>query len=95
MTVIGIDKLDKFMKRHARARSPLSAWLQYAKDAKWETTQDIRNLNNSADFLSGNRVVFNIGGNKFRLVVIVRYCNGIVMIDKIGTHAEYSKWKLD
>lgn len=83
------------MRKHARAKSPLSCWLQDAKDAEWKTPQDIRNRYNSADFLSDNRVVFNIGGNNFRLAVIVRYQNGIVMIDKVGTHAEYDKWKLD
>lgn len=95
MKVLGQRKLEKFMRRHARAKISLSAWLQDAKDAEWKTTQDIRNRYNSADFLSDNRVVFNIGGNNFRLVVIVRYQNGIVVIDRIGTHAEYDKWKLD
>jgi len=83
------------MRKHARAKTSLSSWLQDAKDAEWKTTQDIRDRYNSADFLSDNRVVFNIGGNNFRLVVIVRYQNGIVLIDRIGTHAEYDKWKLD
>jgi len=83
------------MKKHSRAKSPLSSWLQDAKDSEWKKPQDIRERDNSADFLSNNRVVFNIGGNNFRLVVIVRYQNGIVMIDKVGTHAEYDKWNLD
>ncbi|MEZ7956670.1 MAG: type II toxin-antitoxin system HigB family toxin [Rubritalea sp.] len=83
------------MTKHSRALSPLSAWVQDAKDSKWKTTQDIKNRYRSADFLKNNRVVFNIGGNNFRLVVIVRYQNGIVLVDKVGTHAEYNKWKLD
>ncbi|WP_343221747.1 type II toxin-antitoxin system HigB family toxin [Persicirhabdus sediminis] len=95
MKVLGQTKLEKFMRKHARSKAPLSAWLQDAKDAQWQTTQDIRDRYNSADFLSGNRVVFNIGGNNFRLVVLVRYQNGIVLVDRIGTHAEYDKWKLD
>jgi mRNA interferase HigB len=95
MKVLGQTKLEKFMRKHARAKTSLSSWLQDAKDAEWKTTQDIRDRYNSADFLSDNRVVFNIGGNNFRLVVIVRYQNGIVLIDRIGTHAEYDKWKLD
>ena len=95
MEVIGKPKLEKFIKKHARSKSPLTTWLQDAEDGTWTNTSDIKNRYNSADFLSNNRVVFNIGGNNFRLVVIVRYQNGIVMIDKIGTHAEYSKWKLE
>ncbi|MFC5050831.1 type II toxin-antitoxin system HigB family toxin [Rubritalea spongiae] len=95
MRIVGKPILEKFMKKHARARSPLSAWVQDAIDSEWLTPQDIKNRYNSADFLKDNKVVFNIGGNNFRLVVIVRYQNGIVMIDKVGTHAEYNKWKLD
>lgn len=95
MKVVGQPKLEKFMKKHSRAKSPLSAWLQDAIDSEWKTPQDIKNRYNSADFLNNNKVIFNIGGNNFRLVVIVRYQNGIVMIDKVGTHAEYDKWKLD
>jgi mRNA interferase HigB len=95
MKIVGQPKLEKFMKKHARAKSSLSAWLQDAKDSEWKTPQDVKNRYNSADFLSGDRIIFNIGGNNFRLVVIVRYQNGIVMIDRVGTHAEYDKWKLD
>lgn len=93
--MVGVKKLEKFMARHSRAKSCLSTWLQDAKDSTWETPQDIKNRYNSADFLKNNRIIFNIGGNNFRLVVLVRYQNGIVMIDKIGTHAEYDKWNLD
>ena len=69
--------------------------ISQAECAEWKTTQDIRNRFNSADFLSNNRVVFNIGGNNFRLVVIVYYSAGILKIDRIGTHAEYDKWDLN
>lgn len=95
MKVVGKTILEDFIKKHSRAKSPLSAWLQDAEDSTWKTPKDIKNRYNSADFLSDNRVIFNIGGNNFRLVVIVRYQNGIVMIDRIGTHAQYDKWKLD
>ena len=83
------------MQKHARSMTPLTAWLQDVKDSNWLTPSDSKNRYNSADFLSKNRVVFNIGGNNFRLVVVVRYQNGVVEIEKIGTHAEYNKWKLD
>ena len=95
MKVRGKPKLEKFMQKHARSMTPLTAWLQDVKDSNWLTPSDSKNRYNSADFLSKNRVVFNIGGNNFRLVVVVRYQNGVVEIEKIGTHAEYNKWKLD
>lgn len=82
------------MRKHANSKSPLVAWLEEAEDAEWKTPQDIKNRYRSADFLSGNRVIFDIGGNNYRLVVLVRYQNGVLMIQKIGTHAEYSRWKL-
>jgi mRNA interferase HigB len=94
MTVVGKQILEKFIKKHARAGSSLRPWLAEAEGADWKTTQDIRNRFNSADFLSDNRVVFNIGGNKYRLVVIAYYAAGILKIDRIGTHAEYDKWNL-
>ncbi|MEM9480515.1 MAG: type II toxin-antitoxin system HigB family toxin [Verrucomicrobiota bacterium] len=95
MTIAGRDKLEKFMRKHANARSPLKAWLAEAEAATWENPQQIKNRFQSADFLSGNRVVFNIGGNNFRLVVLVRYAGSVVLVQKIGTHAEYEKWNLD
>lgn len=82
------------MHRHAAARKPLSVWLALVEREAWRCPQDIKNLYRSVDFLSGNRAVFNIGGNNFRLVVVVRYTASVVLIDRIGTHAEYSKWKL-
>lgn len=94
MTIAGREKIQKFLRKHAKAKSSLSAWLTEAEDADWKTPQEIKDRYRSADFLSGNRVVFNIGGNNYRLVVLVRYRNGVVLIEKIGTHAEYSKWKL-
>ena len=53
--------------------------------------QDIKNRYRSADFLAGNRAIFNIKGNDFRLVVKIRYQNGIVVVEWVGTHAEYDK----
>ena len=94
MTIVGRQLIKKFLRRHANARPSLSAWLEEAEDADWKTPQDIKDRYRSADILSGNRVVFNIGGNNSRLVVLVTYRNGILMIQKIGTHADYDKWDL-
>ena len=76
---------------------PRSRWVLLALVERevWQGPQDIKNLYRSVDFLSGNRVVFNIGGNNFRLVVVVRYTASVILIDRIGTHSEYSKWKLE
>ncbi len=95
MTLIGRQLLDAYVKKHAACLNPLQAWVRIAEDAQWRTSQDIKNGFRSADFLSGNRVIFNIKGNDHRLVVAVAYQQGIVQIQWIGTHAEYNKKTLD
>lgn len=94
MTIAGRQLIEKFIRKHANSKASLSAWLEEAEEAEWETPQDIKDRYRSADFLSANRVIFDIGGNNYRLMVLVRYRNGMLLIQKIGTHAEYSKWKL-
>ena len=91
--VIGREKLATFAEKHAQAAGPMEAWLAEAEEASWETTQDVKNRYASASFLSGNRVLFNIGGNKFRLAVVIAYRTSTVSVLWIGTHAEYSQKK--
>ncbi|GLR65227.1 type II toxin-antitoxin system HigB family toxin [Marinospirillum insulare] len=91
MKVLGKDKLIKFYKKHANAKSALEAWVAEAQNATWKTPQDIKNRYSSADFLDGNRVIFNIKGNHYRLVIKVRYQNGIAVVLWVGTHAQYDK----
>ena len=95
MRIAGLNKLTDFMRKHARARSSLQAWIDFVKEATWSNSQDIKVRFRSADFLSKNRVIFNISGNNYRLVVLVHYHEEQVLILRIGTHAEYNKWKLD
>ncbi len=91
MRVLGKDKLDKFSKKHANSKSALDAWVDEAENANWQTPQDIKNRYRSADFLDKNQIIFNIKGNHYRLVVKVRYQNGIAVVEWVGTHAEYDK----
>lgn len=94
MTIAGRQLIEKFIRKHANSKGSLSAWLDEVEEAEWETPQDIKDRYRSADFLSGNCVIFDSGGNNYRLMVLVRYRNGMLLIQKIGTHAEYSKWEL-
>jgi len=91
MKVLARNKLTDFMRKHAYSRKALEAWFAEAERSDWQTPQDIKDRFSSADFLADNRVIFNIKGNHFRLVVKVRYQNGIVVVEGVGTHAEYSK----
>jgi len=93
MTLVGEDKIQAFIARHAQARKAMQAWVAETKSATWRMPQDIKNRHRSADFLADNRVIFDIKGNSFRLVVKVRYQGGIVLIEWVGTHAEYDKKK--
>ncbi|MBE0458099.1 MULTISPECIES: type II toxin-antitoxin system HigB family toxin [Pseudoalteromonas] len=91
MKVLGRDKLTEFSQKHANAKKALEAWFSEANEADWKTPQDIKNRYRSADFLADNRVIFNVKGNHYRLVVKVRYQNGIAVIEWVGTHSEYDK----
>jgi mRNA interferase HigB len=93
MTLTGIDKVDEFVRQYPRALAPFRAWKAEASKAAWKRPVDIRNRYRSADFLSNNRVIFDIGGNKYRLVVQVAYQVGMAMVVWVGTHAEYDRKK--
>lgn len=91
MHVIKKRTLVKFWLKHADAKSPLGAWYKEVEAAEWKTPQAIKDRYRSADILPGNRVVFNIGGNKYRLVVRIAYTPGLLYVRFVGTHAEYDK----
>lgn len=91
MHVIAIKKLRTFWERHPRVEPMLRAWYNEAEAAEWRTPQDILKRYRSADVLPGDRVVFNIKGNDYRLVVRIHYNTGVVFIRFVGTHAEYDR----
>lgn len=91
MRVIAKSTLKKFWEQssHADAQNSLESWYEEASKAAWVTPQDVKNLYASASVVGGNRVVFNICGNKYRLVVEMQYRAGIAWIKFIGTHKQY------
>jgi mRNA interferase HigB len=91
MKVLGRQILNNFSRKHADAKKALNVWVNEVEAASWQTSQDIKNRYSSASFVESNRVIFNIRGNNYRLVVKVRYEEGIVLIEGVGTHAEYDK----
>lgn len=94
MRVVGKKTLEVFCEQHADVRSKVETWLSFVEKQQWRTPQNIRDYDNYASFLSDNQVVFNLKGDKYRLLVKVAYKLQVVKIMKIATHAEYSKWKL-
>ena len=73
------------------AEQPLKAWYREASQVIWNKPEDVKRRYRHASFLKGNRIVFNIGGNKFRLIVHVNYDYGVLYIRFVGTHAEYDQ----
>ncbi len=73
------------------AKAPIEAWYAEAKKAKWQTPHDIKKQFRSASIIKNSRVVFNIGGNKFRLVIAIDYYRQTIFIRFIGTHQQYNK----
>jgi mRNA interferase HigB len=91
MKVIAISTLKNFWERHPASEQPLKAWYDEARNALWRRPQDIRNHYASASFVGNNRVVFNIKGNDYRLIVAVSYRFQAVYIKFVGTHAQYDR----
>jgi len=91
MRVISRKTLKCFWERLdcSDAEQPLKAWYKEAEKAVWKNPHDIKNNYATASLLGNRRVVFNIGGNKYRLVVALRYDLGIVYIRFVGNHKEY------
>ncbi len=96
MHVISRKKLRQFWEEHPDAETPLRAWLQIARQAEWETFADVRAVFAHADQI-GRFTVFNIGGNKYRLIAVIHYNRGKVYVRHVLTHKEYDRghWKDD
>ena len=91
MRVIARKTLKKYGEDVPDAKASLDAWYHEAVKADWKTPNDVKEQYRNASILKGGRVVFNIAGNKFRLITGINYQLSIVFIKFIGTHAEYDK----
>jgi mRNA interferase HigB len=97
MVVIGTDVVERYFTARAghrgikAARSRYEAWRAIAEKAQWKTPEDVKKSHPRASILKGGRVVFNIKANDYRLIAVVEYRNGVVMIRFFGSHEEYDK----
>ena len=91
MRVIAKKILRDFWEKHADCEQQLKAWFRETEKTQWENINNIKAEYPSASILSSNRIVFNIKGNNYRLIVKINYDYGMVWIRFIGTHAEYDK----
>jgi mRNA interferase HigB len=89
--IVARSTLVEFWMRHADAQAPLEAWYNLARGADWKTPQDVKETFRGASILADNRVVFNIKGNDYRLIVHIRYSDSAVYIKWLGTHEDYDE----
>lgn len=91
MHVVSLKSLRTFWEIHPDAEQPLRAWYAIAKRAQWRTPADIKADYRHASFIANNRVIFNIKGNDYRLVVLAEYQKGRLFIRFVGTHSQYDR----
>lgn len=91
MRIIKRKTLSDFWVKHTDVKQALLAWHAEAQNASWKSSDEIVKSYPYADPIGDNRVVFNIKGNSYRLVVKIHYNTGVIFIRFIGTHAEYDK----
>ena len=91
MRIISRKKLREFWEQHPDARANLESWYADVKHSDWKTPENIKNVYRNAIFIADNRVVVNIKGNRYRLIVLIQYTYKIVYIRFVGTHEEYNR----
>jgi mRNA interferase HigB len=91
MRIIAKKALRDFWKVHAPAEKPLRTWYATVKAARWPSPTKVKEAFGSADFIAGNRAIFDVGGNKYRLVVKINYPRQIVFVRFVGTHKNYDR----
>ena len=93
--IIAKRTLREFWVKHANSEQYLKTWYETVKNSKWNSSNDVKNTYMNASILKNNRVVFNIKGNSYRLIVKFNYLKQWAFIRFIGTHAEYDKIDAD
>lgn len=91
MRVISRKTLPQFWTEHSDAEQPLKAWFREVRQTYWCSPNELKQDFPTASILSSNRVVFNIKGNKYRLIAMINFDYGQLFIRFVGTHAEYDK----
>lgn len=89
MRIIAVSQLKAFWEQYPDAEQPLLAWVDEARKAEWSNPAQIKDQYLNASILKSRKVVFNIKGNEYRLVVAVAYRFGALYIEFVGTHQQY------
>ena len=91
MRVIAVKTLKDWCDSYPKARQSLLAWYEEAISADWNSPNELKSQFRSASIISNKRVIFNIQGNSFRLIVDIEYRLKLVFIVWFGTHQEYDR----
>ena len=91
MRIFSKKILREYWEQHADAKPGLQAWYEETLRVEWQSPIDIKNSHANASIIADHRVVFNIQGNAYRLIVKVHYDRGFVYVRFVGTHADYDK----
>lgn len=89
--VITRRRLQNFWKQHPDSESPLKAWFKLMKKGKYKDFNQLKKAF-TVDYVPPKYYVFDIGGNKYRLIVLINFVGKRVLIDEVMTHAEYDVW---
>ena len=95
MKVLGKERLNKFISKHADCKKAVEVLILEIESADWKTPVDIKSKYPKASIIGNTNVVFNLCGNKYRIWLKFTYKNSIAMIIKIGTHKEYDTWEIE
>ena len=91
MVIFSRTTINKYGKVHADALNPLLDWYKIVNQADWSHINDVKTTFNTVDYVGNDRFVFNIKGNRYRLVAAIKFSRRTIYIKFIGTHAEYDK----
>lgn len=91
MRIISRTTLKLYWEKHPQSKTALCAWCDEVCKANWTSLADIKATFNSADYVGNQRYVFNIKGNVFRLIMVIKFIPKLVYVRFVGTHADYDK----
>lgn len=91
MHIISFKKLRDFFMRHREAEESMKAWNRIVENAEFSDFHEVREVFNTAS-IAGKFTIFNVGGNKYRIITVVHYAAKRVYVRHVQTHSEYTKW---
>lgn len=86
--------LEAFAQTHPDAADQINAWIAEIETAEWKSPHELKNRYPKASVVGDQQTIFNISGNKYRILTIINYQHSIVLVKQAGTHKEYDKWRI-